>query len=110
MRNRKIFALLMSAVCLTFLIGFDMQAKASYLDVINTISRTAETVNSVNRGARGTMSTIEASQRFTDRQQDRKDRKRAEKSYNETAEQEYYRTLQETRDLNNRYQYYNNDL
>ena len=45
------------------------------------------------------MSTVEYAQRFTDRQQDRKDRKRAEKEYNAAAEAEYYRTLYETQQL-----------
>ena len=53
------------------------------------------------------MSTIEYGQRFQDRQQDRQDRKRAEKSYNATAEAEYYKTLQETRELQ---KYNNNNL
>ena len=54
------------------------------------------------------MSTVEYAQRFTDRQQDRKDRKRAEKEYNENAEAEYYKTIQETRALEQKY--YNEKL
>ncbi len=87
--------------------GFNMETQAGYLDVLNVINSTANTVNSVNRAGRGTMSTVEYTQRFTDRQQDRQDRKRAEKSYNESAEQEYYRTIQETQSLRQRSEYSN---
>lgn len=89
------------------LTNINLAAYASYFDVINSISNTAYTINSINSAARGTMSTVEYSQRFTDRQQDRKDRKRSEKEYNEFAQSEYYKTLQETQAL--RREYYNKD-
>ncbi|MBQ9246427.1 hypothetical protein IJ182_09195 [bacterium] len=110
MKMKKLFALIAGALCLSFFIGIDMQAQADFINVLNNISRTAETVNSVNRAGRGTMSTIESAQRFTDRQQDRKDEKRAQKEYNANAEQEYYRTLQETQALRQQYRFndYNN--
>ena len=109
MRVKKIVSIAVLAVCMTCCVGFNMQANASYWGVLNNISQTAHTINSINSAGRGTMSTVEYAQRFTDRQQDRQDRKRAEKSYNENAEQEYYRTLQETQSLRNQY-YYNNNL
>ena len=109
MRVKKLFVAVIFAMCLSYFIGFNLPAKADYLSVLNTISSTANTINSVNRAGRGTMSTVEATQRFTDRQQDRQDRKRAEKSYNASAEEDYYRTLQETQALRNQY-YYNNNL
>ena len=111
MKKRKFLVGLLSACFLSALIGFDFQAKADYLGVLYNIGATANTINSINRGARSTMSTIEYSQRFTDRQQERKDLKRAEKSYNESAEAEYYKTIQETQALNREYsqlQYDNN--
>ena len=112
MKKRKILVSLISACFLSALIGIDIKANAGYLDVLYNISTTANTINSINRGARSTMSTIEYSQRFTDRQQDRKDLKRAEKSYNESAEAEYYRTMQETQALNREYSQmrYDNNL
>ncbi len=79
----------------------NLKAEAGFSDVLNVINQTSYTVNSVGRATRGTLSTVEYGQRFQDRQQDRYDRKRAEKSYNQSAEQEYYKTLQETKQLNN---------
>ncbi len=102
MRKRTIFTCLLSILTLAILIGINTPAQASYGDVLRVISQTSNTINSVNRAGRGTMSTIEYGQRFQDRQQDRQDRKRAEKSYNASAEAEYYRTLQETRELQQR--------
>jgi hypothetical protein len=107
MKKRKLVMVTACAVCVSFAAGFNMQAKADYFSVLRTIGGTASAINSVNSASRGTMSTVEYAQRFTDRQQDRKDRKRAEKEYNENAEQEYYRTLQETESLRQQ-QYYNN--
>ncbi len=95
------------AVVLSCTIGFNIKAEADFLDVLDTINRTSNTINSVNRAGRGTMSTVEYAQRFTDRQQDRKDRKRTEKEYNQSAEEEYYKTIQETKALENKY---NNQL
>ena len=92
----------------TFAFIVQQEVKASFMDVLNTINHTSNTINSVNRATRGTLSTVEYGQRFQDRQQDRQDRKRAEKNYNETAEQEYYKTLQETQML--KYQYENSNL
>ena len=111
MKKRKVFAILSCACILSALIGVNIEAKADYLGVLYNIGATANTINSINRSARSTMSTIEYSQRFTDRQQERKDLKRAEKSYNESAEAEYYKTIQETQALNREYsnmQYDNN--
>ena len=102
MRKRKLFGCVVSVLILNFIIGFNLEAKANFGDVLNVIYQTSNTINSVNRAGRGTMSTIEYGQRFQDRQQDRQDRKRAEKSYNASAEAEYYRTLQETRELQQR--------
>lgn len=102
MRKRNFFACIVSVLILSFIIGFNFEAQANFSDVLHVINQTSNTINSVNRAGRGTMSTIEYGQRFQDRQQDRQDRKRAEKSYNATAEAEYYRTLQETRELQQR--------
>lgn len=104
-RNFLIYGIF-SAIMLNFFAGFNYPVNANFTDVLNTINRTSYTINSVNKAGRGTMSTIEYAQRFTDRQQDRQDRKRAEKDYNANAQDEYYRTLQETQRLRN--QYYNN--
>ncbi len=104
-RNYFIYGIF-TALVFSFFSGFNYPAKADFMEVLNTINRTSHTINSVNRAGRGTMSTVEYAQRFTDRQQDRQDRKRAEKDYNANAENEYYRTLQETQQL--RTQYYNN--
>lgn len=106
MKRRQLVLTAVAVLSASIMMG-GSQANASYFDVINAISNTAYTINSVNSAARGTMSTVEYSQRFQDRQQDRKDRKRSEKEYNENAEQEYYRTLQETQALRQKY-YYDN--
>ncbi|MBQ4078208.1 hypothetical protein IJD15_03410 [bacterium] len=103
MKRNNIVMGIFCAVCLSCIIGFNIKAEADFLDVLHTINSTSNTINSVNRAGRGTMSTVEYAQRFTDRQQDRKDRKRAEKEYNENAEAEYYRTIQETRALEQKY-------
>ena len=103
MKKRTLLCCTLCALALSFIVGFNMQAKADFLEVLNTINATSRTINSVNSAGRGTMSTVEYAQRFTDRQQDRKDRKRAEKEYNENAEAEYYRTIQETRALEQKY-------
>ena len=108
MKKRTLLCCTLCALALSFIVGFNMQAKADFLEVLNTINATSRTINSVNSAGRGTMSTVEYAQRFTDRQQDRKDRKRAEKEYNENAEAEYYRTIQETRALEQKY--YNEKL
>ena len=100
---KKFFTYLIFAVSVGFLVNLNLVSEASFMDVLDTINTTSRTINSVNRAAKGTMSTVEYSQRFTDRQQDRKDRKRAEKDYNSNAEAEYYRTLQETQQLNQQY-------
>ncbi len=110
MKRKSPVMVITCAFCLSAFIGFNMQAKADYFSVLRTIGSTASTINSVNSAGRGTMSTIEYAQRFTDRQQDRKDRKRAEKEYNQNAEEEYYRTLQETQSLRNQYYYNNSNL
>ena len=88
-----------------FAFAFIMQqeVKASFMDVLNTINYTSNTINSVNRATRGTLSTVEYGQRFQDRQQDRQDYKRAQKGYNESAQEEYYKTLQETKMLEAQY-------
>lgn len=78
-------------------------ANASFMDVLNTVSATGRTINTVNSATRGTLSTIEYSQRFQDRQQDRQDYKRTQKEYNAAAQDEYYRTLQQTRMLEAQY-------
>jgi len=106
MKKRTIFYSALFAMVLAFIVGFNMEVKASFLDVLDTVNSTARTITNVNRAGKSTMSTIESAQRFTDRQQDRKDLKRAEKEYNESAEAEYYRTLQETQQL--KQQYYGN--
>ena len=74
-------------------------AQASFMEVLNTINATGHTINTINRATRGTLSTVEYSQRFQDRQQDRQDYKRTQKEYNEAAQDEYYRTIQETKML-----------
>jgi len=109
MKKRKILAVVFCACFISALTSFNLQAKADYLSVLYNIGRTADTINSVNRGTRGTLSTIEAAQRFQDRQQDIYDRKRVEKSYNESAEAEYYKTIQETQALNRQYSQYQYD-
>ena len=103
MKKREIALCALGVFLLFSMVSLNLEAKAGYLDVLYNIGTTANTINAVNRGARSTMSTIEYSQRFTDRQQDRKDLKRAEKSYNESAEAEYYKTIQETQALNRQY-------
>ena len=110
MKKKNLVMVIACAVCVSTIIGFNMQAKADYFSVLRTIGGTASAINSVNSASRGTMSTVEYAQRFTDRQQDRKDRKRAEKEYNENAEQEYYRTLQETQNLRQQYYYNGSNL
>lgn len=108
MKKRLIFCCTFCALALSFAIGFNMQANASFSDVLHTVNSASRTINSVNSAGRSTMSTVEYAQRFTDRQQERKDRKRAEKEYNASAEEEYYRTIQETQQL--RQQYTNQNL
>ena len=78
-------------------------AEASFMEVLNTINATGHTINTLNRATRGTLSTVEYSQRFQDRQQDRQDYKRTQKEYNESAQEEYYKTIQETRMLEAQY-------
>lgn len=93
-------------LCVSLAIGFIISincANASFMEVLNNISATGRTINSVNSATRGTLSTIEYSQRFQDRQQDRQDYKRTQKEYNAAAQDEYYRTIQETRMLENQY-------
>lgn len=89
----------LSGVVLVAFLTMTFPANASFMEVLNTISATGNTINSVNRATRGTLSTIEYGQRFQDRQQDRQDYKRAQKSYNADMQDEYYRTIQETRAL-----------
>ena len=98
-RGRKTLGVLF-AICF---ISTTCSVQASFMEVLNTISATGRTINTVNSAARGTMSTVEYGQRFQDRQQDRQDYKRAQKSYNASAQDEYYRTLQETRMLEQQY-------
>lgn len=95
---RKLFVLVACAML------FTTTAQASFMEVVNTINATGRAINSINSAARGTMSTVEYGQRFQDRQQDRQDYKRVQKGYNETAQEEYYKTLQETRMLQQQYQ------
>lgn len=85
---------------LAVLCAFCVQMNAS-ADIFNTINNIGGAVHSINSAARGTMSTYEYGNRFLDRRQERLDRKRAEKSYSDDAEAEYYRTLQETQKLKN---------
>jgi len=94
---------LASALLLTFLGCFTNSAQASFMEVLNTINATGHTINTLNRATRGTLSTVEYSQRFQDRQQDRQDYKRTQKEYNESAQEEYYKTLQETKMLEAQY-------
>lgn len=107
MRRNYFICGILGALAISFFAGLNSPANADFMNVLNNINRTSNTINSVNRAGRGTMSTVEYAQRFTDRQQDRQDRKRAEKDYNANAEAEYYKTLQETQEL--RSQYYNNN-
>ena len=100
---KKRFASFVFAMSICALINLNLVAEASFSDVLGTINNTSRTINTVNRAGKSTMSTVEYAQRFTDRQQDRKDRKRAEKEYNANAEAEYYRTLQETQELKQQY-------
>ena len=95
---RKLFIMLAFAMLTTTV------AQASFMEVVNTINATGRAINSINSAARGTMSTVEYGQRFQDRQQDRQDYKRVQKGYNETAQEEYYKTLQETKMLEQQYQ------
>ena len=95
---RKLFIVFAFAMLTTTI------AQASFMEVVNTINATGRAINSINSAARGTMSTVEYGQRFQDRQQDRQDYKRVQKSYNETAQDEYYKTLQETKMLEQQYQ------
>ena len=107
--KRKIgYSCVVSMLAFTGVICIQQEAQANFMDVLNTVNSVSNTINSVNRAGRGTMSTVEYAQRFQDRQQDRQDRKRVEKSYNASAEEEYYRTLQETQML--KQQYYNSNL
>lgn len=78
-------------------------ANASFMEVLNNINATGRTINTVNSATRGTLSTIEYSQRFQDRQQDRQDYKRTQKEYNEAAQEEYYKTIQQTKMLEQQY-------
>lgn len=105
MKRKFMFACTATVLCAATMFVFAQEAKAGFMDVLNTINATSNTINSVNRAGRGTMSTVEYAQRFQDRQQDRQDRKRAEKDYNENAEQEYYKTLQETQMLKQQIKY-----
>ena len=95
---RKLFVLVACSML------FTATAQASFMEVVNTINATGRAINSINSAARGTMSTVEYGQRFQDRQQDRQDYKRVHMGYNETAQEEYYKTLQETRMLQQQYQ------
>ena len=100
MKKRSI---MLSGLFIAFF-GFSINcAEASFMEVLNTINATGHTINTLNRATRGTLSTVEYSQRFQDRQQDRQDYKRTQKEYNESAQEEYYKTLQETRMLEAQY-------
>ena len=98
MKKSAVFIVALVFACNLFAI-----ANASFMEVLNTINATSRTINSVNSATRGTLSTVEYSQRFQDRQQDRQDYKRAQKSYNQSAQEEYYRTIQETKMLESQY-------
>jgi len=98
MRKQAIFA------SFFVIFSFTMNlAQASFMDVLNTVNATGRAINSINSATRGTLSTVEYSQRFQDRQQDRQDYKRTQKEYNEAAQEEYYKTLQETKMLQQQY-------
>lgn len=108
--KKKTFACIILTACIISWSGFVNKSEAGFTDVLNVINQTGRTINTINSAGRSTMNTIEYGQRFQDRQQDRQDRKRAEKAYNESAEQEYYRTLQETQQLKRYNNEYNDNL
>lgn len=93
-----------SVAALFCLLGLPNVASAGVLDFANSINAIGGAVNSINHATRGTMSTIEYSQRFSDRRQERRDRKSVEAQYNNDTEAEYYRTIQETQQLEQRSQ------
>ena len=105
MKHGSKFFSLLFASCLLFSVN---TASASFMEVLDTINATGRAINSINSATRGTLSTVEYSQRFQDRQQDRQDYKRVQKDYNENAQEEYYKTLQETRMLEQQYNSSNN--
>ena len=82
----------------------------SVYDVLNVINSTGYTIRNVNNTGRSTMSTVEYAQRFTDRRQERLDEKRAQKEYSQDAEEEYYKTLEETRQLQQQIERNGNNL
>ena len=105
---KKLFSYILIAVCIMFISGINTMVKADFFTVLDNIQRTSDAINSVNQAGRGIMSVTEYFQRFKDRSQDRSDRKRAEKAYNEAAYQEYVKTEQEIQQLQQ--QYYNQNL
>ena len=98
---------LVIALCASCIIGINSAANADFMTVVDNIQRTSDAINSVNQAGRGIMSTTEFFQRFKDRWQDRSDRKRAEKAYNEAAYAEYNKTLQEINALQQQYYGFN---
>ena len=101
--KKNIVSSLVLALFASCIIGINSTAKADFMTVVDNIQRTSDAVNSVNQAGRGIMSTTEFFQRFKDRWQDRSDRKRAEKAYNEAAYAEYNKTLQEINTLQQQY-------
>ncbi len=105
--KKSLITNLLFAVCVSGIIGINSVAKADFMTVVDNIQRTSDAINSVNQAGRGIMSTTEFFQRFKDRWQDRSDRKRAEKAYNEAAYAEYNKTMQEINAMQQQYYGYN---
>ncbi|MBQ9246513.1 hypothetical protein IJ182_09630 [bacterium] len=99
----KKFKFIMLVICICIIPIINIQAKADFMTVVDHIQRTSDAINSVNQAGRGILSVTEYFQRFKDRGQDRRERKQAEKAYNEAAKQEYENTLKEIEILEQRY-------
>ena len=102
-------ATVLFAFAAIFLTLSSVKADSVY-DVLNVINSTGYTIRNVNNTGRSTMSTVEYAQRFTDRRQERLDEKRAQKEYSQDAEEEYYKTLEETRQLQQQIERNGNNL
>ncbi len=100
---KKILMSTIIALSVSLIIGASNTANADFMTVVDNIHRTSDAINSVNQAGRGVFSNVEYFQRFKDRRQERSEQKRAEKEYNASIQQEYYKTLYEIQELEQRY-------
>ncbi len=100
---KKIFMNTLIALFVSLVIGTYNTAKANFMTVVDNINRTSNAISSVNQAGRGIFGSFEFFQRFKDRRQERREQKQAEKNYNASIQQEYYKTLYEVQELEQRY-------